>query len=226
MSATPDLEFVYVGDPMCSWCWGFAPVLESLQARYDIPIRTVVGGLRPGPSAEPLTARMRRYLIHHWEQVAARSGQPFDQAGLDRDDWVYDTELPARAVVTMREVSPDETLPFFTRLQRAFYAERVDVTDPSAYPPLVEGFPVDAGTFMDRLETDASRDAAWRDFGEARRLGIEGFPALVLRTEDGFVMVTRGFLPYADLEPALTRWLTDAYPTAIEGLVCAVDGDC
>lgn len=24
------VEFVYVGDPMCSWCWGFAPALEKL----------------------------------------------------------------------------------------------------------------------------------------------------------------------------------------------------
>lgn len=226
MSHAPDLEFVYIGDPMCSWCWGFAPVLDQVQARYEIPIRTVVGGLRPGPSAQPLDEDMRRFLIHHWEQVAARSGQPFDHTGLGREDWVYDTELPARAVVTMRERAPKETLRFFSRVQRAFYAERVDVTDAAAYPALLDGFPVDAASFTEQLEHEQSRQAAWGDFAEARRLGIDGFPALVLRTEDGYVMVTRGFLPYADLEPALTRWLTDHYPAEIDGLVCALDGDC
>ena len=38
-----DLEFVYVGDPMCSWCWGFAPVLDRMQKVYDVPLRVVVG---------------------------------------------------------------------------------------------------------------------------------------------------------------------------------------
>ena len=25
-----EFGFLYLGDPMCSWCWGFAPVLERL----------------------------------------------------------------------------------------------------------------------------------------------------------------------------------------------------
>ena len=37
-----DAEFVYVGDPMCSWCWGFAPVLDQLAGHYAIPIRIVL----------------------------------------------------------------------------------------------------------------------------------------------------------------------------------------
>ena len=45
--------------------------------------------------------------------------------------WVYDTELPCSAVVTVRNLNEKATLPFFARLQRAFYAERVDITDPS-----------------------------------------------------------------------------------------------
>ena len=44
---TSDLEFIYVGDPMCSWCWGFAPVLERMTEVYEIPIRVVVGGISP-----------------------------------------------------------------------------------------------------------------------------------------------------------------------------------
>ncbi len=31
-----DLEFIYVGDPMCSWCWGFSPALEQMGTRYSI----------------------------------------------------------------------------------------------------------------------------------------------------------------------------------------------
>ncbi|MFQ5523922.1 MAG: DsbA family protein, partial [Acidimicrobiia bacterium] len=39
-------KLIYVGDPMCSWCWGFAPEIEDLADEY--PVEVVVGGLRPG----------------------------------------------------------------------------------------------------------------------------------------------------------------------------------
>ncbi len=43
-----EIELIYVGDPMCSWCWGIAPQLDTLVRTHpDIPLRIVVGGLRP-----------------------------------------------------------------------------------------------------------------------------------------------------------------------------------
>jgi putative protein-disulfide isomerase len=226
-SLPTDVEFVYVGDPMCSWCWGFAPVLDAMAEHFAIPIRTVVGGLRPGPSAEPLDEEMRTYLAHHWEQVADRSGQPFDHAGLDRDGWVYDTELPARAVAVMRDLAPGETLAFFTRLQRAFYAEAIDITDPEVYPKLLVDFPVDRGAFMAQLDSEASQRAARAESAEARRLGARGFPTLLLRLDDEYLIVARGYLPWDHLEPALSGWLRDRYgPVAAAPLFCDIDGIC
>ncbi|MFP3883207.1 MAG: hypothetical protein ACLFWH_12930 [Actinomycetota bacterium] len=89
-----DLEFVYVGDPMCSWCWGFAPALEALDSRYSIPLRVVVGGLRTGSQAEPMDEQARQQLADYWKGVAQRTGQPFTTASLERDGWSYDTSRP------------------------------------------------------------------------------------------------------------------------------------
>ena len=47
---------ISVGDPMCSWCWGFAPEIDSLADDY--PVDVVVGGLRPGHMAQTLEDRM------------------------------------------------------------------------------------------------------------------------------------------------------------------------
>ncbi len=220
----PDLELIYVGDPMCSWCWGFAPVLDQLDARYTIPLRTVVGGLRPGPSAEPLDDDLRGFLAHHWEQVEEASGQRFDTGGLDRDGWVYNTELPCSAVVTMRNLNEKATLPFFARLQRAFYAERVDITDHAVYPAMLEGFDVDAERFLELLGSEEIKQETWADFEYARTMSATGFPTLVVRDGEQFSVATRGFLPYERLEPTLTGWLAGRYGDAAAGLVCDVDG--
>lgn len=218
-----DVELIYVGDPMCSWCWGFAPVLERLDGRYDVPIRTVVGGLRAGPDARPLDDRLRGFLVHHWQQVHAASGQPFSDAALKRQGWVYDTEPACRSVVVMRRLAPDLTLGWFTRLQRAFYVEGRDVTDPDVHAQLVAGLDVDRAAFEEQLISEDVRQETSDDFAEARRLGATGFPTLLFRDGDEVVTVTRGFVPFDQLEPRLTGWFEQRYGDAADGLVCTVD---
>ena len=216
-----DFEFVYVGDPMCSWCWGFAPVLERMQEVYDVPLRVDVGGLRPGSEAEELDDRFAAVLAHHWEQVAAASGQPFDSTNLERrDGWRYDTEVPAIAVVTMRELDEPQTLRFHSRLQRAFYAEGIDVTDPAAYPELVDGFDVDADKFAELFASDQMKTQAWSDFAESRSLGVAGFPTLLAHDGGEWVVITRGFAPADKLLPALSDYLLKRYADAGEALFC------
>ena len=197
-------RFVYVGDPMCSWCWGFAPVIESIAERYETPVEVVVGGLRPGPAAEPLDT-IRPYLTEHWVEIGERTGQPFDLAGLDRTDWVYDTEMAARAVVAVRQTAPDKALEAFTRIQRAFYAEAVDVTDASAYPALFEELGVESASSV--FESEESKTIAWEDFSRARSLGVNGFPGLLVFHEGNYQVVTRGFAPGDQLLPLLDDWM-------------------
>jgi putative protein-disulfide isomerase len=54
-------RLIYVMDPMCSWCWGFAPVADALvqQARAaGVPLHLVMGGLRSeGAALEPAKRR-------------------------------------------------------------------------------------------------------------------------------------------------------------------------
>ncbi|MGH8874433.1 MAG: DsbA family protein, partial [Acidimicrobiia bacterium] len=196
-------ELIYVGDPMCSWCWGIAPELERFRARHELPLRVVVGGLRPGPAAEPLDERLGRFLSKEWRHIEEVTGQPFDHSTLERTGWLYDTEPAGRAVVTMRTLDEQAALSFFERVQRAFYAEAVDVTDLDAYPALLPGFGVDPAAFMDLLRSEESRRAAWRDFSLARSWGIGGFPTVLVREgEQGFIL-TRGYATADRLDEAL-----------------------
>jgi putative protein-disulfide isomerase len=207
----PDLGFVYVGDPMCSWCWGFAPVLQQLERRYGLPLEVVMGGLRTGPQAEVMHADARAQLATYWQGVADRTGQPFTAAALERDGWRYDTEPSCRAVVALRELTPRDTLRWVARLHRAFYVDGVDITDPSAFPALLDGFDVDPERFAALLADEVTVGRTREDFGEAQRYGAAGFPTLLFRDGEELGIVTRGYVPWEQLEPALTRWLEDRY---------------
>jgi len=188
-------KLIYVGDPMCSWCWGFAPEIEALSA--ELPVDVVVGGLRPGPMAQELDDRMAASLAHHWKQVEERTGQPFDAEFLDRrEGWVYDTEPAAVAVTQMREVREERTLSYFTDLQMAFYGRGEDVTDLDVLTRLAGHHDVETEEFRTALGTDDARRRAWADFSRARNWGISGFPTLVGEMEGGsLVLLARGWAP-------------------------------
>jgi len=225
----PATELVYIGDPMCSWCWGFAPALDRLVNQHEIPLRIVVGGLRPGPSAQPLEPGLRGELRSHWEHVAEASGQPFDFAALDArpDDWVYDTELPARAVVTMRRLNPSQEVAFFFRLQRAFYTDGVDITDAAVYEDLLPAFSVDADAFMTYLRSDQSQTDAWTDFRWAHDRKVRGFPTTLLRTGERLRMLAAGYVPYEQVDTILHASLERFAPyDPVTASVCAIDGTC
>jgi len=186
-------KLIYVGDPMCSWCWGFAPEVENLAGDYDVDI--VVGGLRPGPSAQLLDDRMATSLRHHWTEVNERTGQPFDTNFLDRrDGWVYDTEPAAIAVTLVREMDRPNTLGYFTTVQHAFYADGRDVTDFEVLADLGDSLEVDPQSFRAELQSEASKKRAWTDFSKSRNWGIGGFPALIGElADDRLAQLARGW---------------------------------
>ena len=49
-AAMNEPHLIYFSDPMCSWCYGFSPVIEEIRRAYGraLPVRLVMGGLRPG----------------------------------------------------------------------------------------------------------------------------------------------------------------------------------
>ena len=72
------MKLVYVGDPMCSWCWGFSPVIEAIRREYGVrlKIELLLGGLRAG-TKDPMPSTQREALLHHWLAVHRMTGQPF-----------------------------------------------------------------------------------------------------------------------------------------------------
>ena len=64
-------ELVYVADPLCSWCYGFRPTLDRIEALG--PVRYVMGGLAPDDD-QPMDPAMRTYVQRAWDAVEARVG--------------------------------------------------------------------------------------------------------------------------------------------------------
>ncbi|HEY8571202.1 DsbA family protein [Phenylobacterium sp.] len=202
-------HLIYFSDPMCSWCYGFSTVIAAVRKAFGpaLPIRTVMGGLRPG-TEEPITPEARATITSHWKHVREATDLPFDERVL-AEGFVYDTDPAARAVVVARREDPEIALTYLLRAQQAFYAQARDVTKGDVLADLAEEVGLDRVDFIAQWESEAARQETWRDYAISQRAGVTGFPTLVAGpNEEGvFGVVTRGYAPPEQVVAVLKDWI-------------------
>jgi putative protein-disulfide isomerase len=201
----------YIADPMCSWCWGFSPVIEKTRREYAgrLKFELLLGGLRPGTKI-PLPMAQREEILGHWQAVHRTTGQPFRFEGAMPEGFVYDTEPASRAVVTVSMMDGEAVFPFFRVVQSAFYAEQQDVTVPGVLARLAGAAGLDEQQFLRIFESDAARSGVLEHFQEARRRGMSGFPAVMMQDAQGYALLTPGYCSYEALRSRLDAWLKAA----------------
>lgn len=205
------MKLIFVGDPMCSWCYGFGKEMTQLKAMHpELEVQIVVGGLRAG-GTELLTQEGKQFRLGHWARVEAASGLPFNRdAFMALKDFVYDTEPICRAVVTARRLKPQsDTLAVFRALQHAFYAEGRNTTDGSVLSQVgaaelrKQGFEVSDEAFQAAFNDVATIAETRNDFVKTRAMGINSFPALLLDNGKDLIQISPGYAHAQQLDVQL-----------------------
>jgi putative protein-disulfide isomerase len=200
-------SLVYVGDPMCSWCYGFGvPLQKLLQQLPDVPLAVVLGGLR-AYNKEVMPTALKNTLHHHWEEVTKRSGKPFGTGQFDREGYIYDTEPACRAVVTIRTHAAEHTLAMYHAIQLAFYAQGRDITQTSVLADiwqtlkeewidskLTDDADFDQNAFIEAFESEGIKTQTRNDFAMVQQWGIRGFPALIAVVNGEAQLVANGYM--------------------------------
>ena len=208
------MNLIYVGDAMCSWCYGFVTPLDELladpQDAAPLQLALVMGGLRPF-TTETIAPERADELAGHWHRVAEASGQSFAQApntALHIPGFVYDTEPAARATVTVRSLWPQHVWRYFKAVQHAFYAEGRNVTEPGVLADIAEALGLPRAEFGVAFASQKMRDATLQDFQQSQAWGIRGFPTLVAEHGDHLHLDGSGFMPIATLRERLSAATT------------------
>jgi len=210
-SAQPQVDnriLWYVADPMCSWCWGFSPVILSIKEKYKgvLRISLLLGGLRPG-TTEPISRESRDEILHHWHAVHDRTNQPFMFENAMPEGFVYNTEPPSRAVLAFAEITPEHTFNFFHTLQEAFYAKQKDITREDVLAGLAGIYEVDVDKFREYFHSDEIKDKTRAHFMRARQVGVQGFPTCVLQYNNEIKLLNSGYRDLPELQQEIDAWL-------------------
>lgn len=203
-----DKEILYIADPMCSWCWGFSPVITNVRDDFSdhAIITPVMGGLRPG-NDQVINEEAKKVLLHHWHQVHESTSQPFDFDLKFPDDFVLDTEPSCRAVVTMHHLKPEAPFDYLKALQQAFYLDHRNLTQIEVLIELAVPLDVDTDAFAKHFESGDMKNRTVEGFHFSHRLGVQGFPTVILNDREGFKLLCNGYQPYERLKPFLQAWV-------------------
>lgn len=201
----------YFTDPMCSWCWGFTPVIEAVRDEYGARFETelMLGGLHPAETT-PLTEVERHDLFHDWRQVHERSGQPFDFDRAMPPGFVCNSESPSRAVLAAGSLDAELVFPAMKTIQSAFFAGGRDVTQTDTLAELAAGLGLERGAFLQAFESPAMRSKTQAQFVKTRQMGVRGLPALILQQGDDLHHICNSWQPLAKIRAALNAKLDES----------------
>ena len=189
---------IYIGDPMCSWCYGFAPEITKVkEALPDHEFKVVLGGLRP--QGTETMADLGDFLEHHWKEIEKRTGLPINYGSIGDDSFILDTEPGCRAIVVAREMKPEIELDFFKAVQRAFYIDNKDMRSEKTFIEIADKFGLDTSAYAQKFNSEEARYNTRSDFQFAAEMGIKGFPSVIVRHNSQLYLAANGFRDAEDL---------------------------
>lgn len=199
---------IYIGDAMCSWCYGFSPELD--QVIIDNPsfeLKLIMGGLRPYSKEKAIG--MANFLKSHWVEINNRTNQPFSYEILKDENFVYDTEPASRAIVVARTMDPSIEYDFFKAVQMAFYRDNKNTNDLENYLPIAAKFNIELNAFERFFNSQEIKTRTNGDFHLSKQFGIKGFPSLILKHNGNLTQLSNGYTEASNINTIITKILSE-----------------
>jgi putative protein-disulfide isomerase len=177
-------KLIYVHDPMCSWCWGYAPawnkLKKALPSTIDLEYR--IGGLAPD-CHEPMAESMQAMLKGTWKKIEGYLGTHFNY-----DFWTVcqprrSTYPACRAALLARMYNKEQQM--ILAIQQAYYLNAQNPSDEAVLANIGEKMGLGNATeFKQQLLSEKVNAELIDELAFIRTLPVQGFPSLVLKHDN------------------------------------------
>jgi putative protein-disulfide isomerase len=197
-------ELVYVLDPMCSWCWAFRPSWDALLGVIpdETRVRYVMGGLAPD-SNDPMPIPMREYLKSAWATIEQRTGARFNFEFWDKNEARRSTYPACRAVIAAGRQQSAAVPGMIAGIQKAYYLDARNPADTQTLYDVAQAIGLDRERFVTDLGSSAVQADLDQDLETTRRLGVQGFPSVLVHHHGQYQALARG---WCDPDTLTRRW--------------------
>ncbi len=184
---------------MCSWCWGFSPVIQQLKAAYPANnIRLVLTPFRIDTTQE-MDDALRNYVLGQWKNVNQTTAQPFDFRFAMPVNFIYNTRLVCISIKAFSKQLPKQELEYLRALQHAFYVENKDLTNGEVLINIANNFSVDTNLFAEDLSSKEIAVELEKGFSLCQLLAVQSYPTLMTEEDGHYAMLVNGYMPYQEV---------------------------
>lgn len=194
----------YVHDPMCSWCWAFVPVWETIKQNLPdhIEVQYLLGGLAPD-SNEPMPNAMQSAISGYWKTIMQRvPGTTFNFEFWEKCEPRRSTYPSCRAVIAARKQDASKEEAMITAIQEGYYLRAMNPSNDSMLIELASDLGLNPELFEKDLNSPETQRALMEEIKMGQAIGAQGFPSLIVKNASGYRFIA---LDYNDANVTLTQ---------------------
>jgi putative protein-disulfide isomerase len=185
------IEFFYLYDPLCGWCYGATPAVVKLELEPSVMVHPLATGLFAG-GGRSMTPDFAEQAWKNDQRIAEMTGQVFSETYreqvLANPARRFDSTAATRAITAVHLTEPAEELETLHRIQLLRYVDGGDSTDPVALLALLRDLGLEEAAALLEADDPGIDEAMATRKAMAEKLmaglGLRGVPAL-LRLDDG-----------------------------------------
>ena len=186
------MRLIYGFDPLCGWCYGFAPAMRAVVAAHpDMPVTLALPGLVTGARIGPY-AEMEGYIRGASDRLRAVTGRAPSEAffaHIATPGVTGNSHPPIAAIAQVAEAAPQAELAFAQAICEAHFERGADLNRPETHAQIAGDLgldlrpdPADTPRALARMRADAAH-------------GIASFPTLVVAAGDRRIALPSIYTP-------------------------------
>ncbi len=205
------MKLIYVYDPLCGWCYGFGPVVEELEKNYSdrVSIDIIPGGMVMGSRIRPV-GEMADYILgaipRLEKMTGVKMGEPY-KALLREGTYITSSLKPSIALLVFKSFKKEGAIAYAHDVQEAFFLHAKDLNQDELYAEIAKNYDLPEDEFLKRLKNPEYEKLTKKEFQQVSKMGVNGFPALLIEKDDSLYMLNSGFVEYKKLASFLDKQL-------------------
>jgi putative protein-disulfide isomerase len=175
-------RLIYAFDPLCGWCYGFAPALRAL--RQTVPALQIdlrMGGLVTGERIRPYI-EAADYITMASTRLKAVTGVALGEAFKAKiltDPAIISSSVPpCDVVLQVRQSAPDRVYDVAEAIQIAHFRDGLDLNDPATYAGIMRELDIEIAVTLPAPKEVSATLA--QEFAATRALGLTSYPSLLM----------------------------------------------
>ena len=186
----------YIHDPMCSWCWAFKPIWDSVKEALlgKIELEYLLGGLAPDNN-QPMPIETREYVKGNWKRIQ----EMIPDTRFNYDFWTScepkrSTYPACRAVICAKQQHPDFENLMIYGIQKSYYLEAQNPSNEDVLINIAKKLGFDIDKFKIDLKSSQVNEILLNEIKLSRSMDINSMPSLALQIDETLKVIDIDYL--------------------------------